>query len=702
MTVEQIRDTFLILDADRNDPNDPSTVLPYYADFVGVFDQSLVTPLVDGNQYFGDIFTQIETLTIDPADPGAQGVLLMNWYWEENYQLPTIPGSPYTGDYLDEALVNLAERGFDVRVMLWANDYTLSTEKNPLNWNVPHPTDATQPDFVEPQIPDDASHATDIHWSVDRMVDNLRTAVRVRNTLGQNNSLPLEHRVILNTLGHPLGSAHVKMAVIYDANRVIGFTGGFDYGSNRNSSVDHDDSNDWHDVGVRVEGEAASELYDLFREVWNELVTKHLANPATSPKFLFDGQIVESVVLGLAAPLLPARVWPQSAVSGNVLQSVRTLPDRGSWPWMNVPEGGWMPGSPNMPVPVSSDDISFAPDGLFEIHLALKKMISNASRYIYIEDQAMQSSIILGYIKNRLLAEPNLKVILLTGAYRHVDSPYYQIYSLHRYLFEGLGSAETDRVKLFRVIPAYVHSKVVIIDDQVAYVGSAGLFNRAMSVSTEHGAVFIDGEDDGTRIRDFRVQLWAEHFQIDPAEVAQLNDIDTALGVWHPWPGTGGASFKLPQHAPSLLQTTFATRDVNGVTVPRSLVGCKHFCRDPAGNPLPALPVVENDIRVFESHPAQFVAGTTTSLTDYGLFHSSTWDLTGGAIHLVAGPNAGLTVEILGHQDYDLQIGVLAQPLNNTTQYILLQPYIKDFEIHPLPLNFSNRFEYGFTEMSFL
>jgi hypothetical protein len=203
--------------------------------------------------------------------------------------------------------------------------------------------------------------------------------------------------------------------------------------------------------------------------------------------------------------------------------------------------------------------------------------------------------------------------------------------------------------------------------------------------------LFIDSADNGTRIRDFRAQLWAEHFQIDPLEVPQLEDLGKALGVWHPWPGTGGATFKLPQHAPSMIELTYATRIIvlsdgsTEVEVPRSLVAYPGFTGGTA----------END-------PAQFVIGDTSSITDNGLPHSIYWNLAGGAIHVLEGPNAGLTLPILSHQDLRITVVTVPQPFDATTRYLLLQPYIRDFEIGPVAFDFSARFEYGFTELSFL
>jgi phosphatidylserine/phosphatidylglycerophosphate/cardiolipin synthase-like enzyme len=685
MTAQQIRDTFLIQDADRrSDPNDPLTVLPYYAAPITAHTDSLVTPLVDGNAYFAEIFTQIENLAIDSTNPEAQGILVMNWWINQNYILPNIPGSPYSGQFLDLALVGLVERGFDVRVLIWANDYTLSTEQNILNYNEPATGAELMPDDPGPLI------GTDIHWTLETMLENLVTAQWMRESTGTDNiTHHLADRVILNTLGHPLGSFHAKMAVLYDADRTIGFTGGFDFYPDRNSSTAHGPANAWHDVGVKVEGNATFGLFELFRSVWNELVNLRQNNPMASPQFLLNARFIEATPFGAA--LMPARTFPTSTVSGNIIQSVRTIPDRGGWPWMSVPEGDWAPGSPSTPVPVSSDDISFAPDGLFEIHLALWELISHAEDYIYIEDQALQSSIVLGFIKIRLLVNPNVKVILLTGGWNPMDNPTYALYSLNRYLFDGLGQAQKDRVKLFKVMPAYVHSKVVIVDDKAAYVGSAGLFNRAMSVSFEHGVVFIDSADDGTRIRDFRVQLWAEHFQVDPSEIPQLEDLDKALGVWHPWPGTGGATFKLPQHASTLFEMTFATRLISvpggtsQVEVPLSLVAFESY----AGN-------------TAVSDPALFAIGDATSITDNGLPHSIDWNLAGGAIHVLEGPNAGLTLPIRSHQDLRINLLTAPQPFDDTTRYLLLQPYIKDFAIGPVSFDFSTRFEYGFTELSFL
>ena len=80
-----------------------------------------------------------------------------------------------------------------------------------------------------------------------------------------------------------------------------------------------------------------------------------------------------------------------------------------------------------------------------------------------------------------------------------------------------------------------MHSKLTLIDDRFACIGSANFFTRSMAgVDHELSVVLVDAGDD---VRDLRVRLWGEHLRIDPADEltwVSLQDLDTALGAWQP------------------------------------------------------------------------------------------------------------------------------------------------------------------------
>ena len=66
-----------------------------------------------------------------------------------------------------------------------------------------------------------------------------------------------------------------------------------------------------------------------------------------------------------------------------------------------------------------------------------------------------------------------------------------------------------------RADPVYVHAKVAVIDDRWLIVGSANLNAHSLFNDTEMCVV----TDDAALARDTRVRLWAEHLELDEADV---------------------------------------------------------------------------------------------------------------------------------------------------------------------------------------
>lgn len=69
----------------------------------------------------------------------------------------------------------------------------------------------------------------------------------------------------------------------------------------------------------------------------------------------------------------------------------------------------------------------------------------------------------------------------------------------------------------------YVHSKVVVVDDVWATIGSANMNVRSHTSDTEVNCCFVDGRIDGhgsrVSVRDLRCALWAEHLGVTVGKV---------------------------------------------------------------------------------------------------------------------------------------------------------------------------------------
>ncbi|MDN5850323.1 MAG: VTT domain-containing protein [Nitrococcus sp.] len=101
---------------------------------------------------------------------------------------------------------------------------------------------------------------------------------------------------------------------------------------------------------------------------------------------------------------------------------------------------------------------------------------------------------------------------------------------LRERLFKRLQAADHyNRLRLYSPrIPGLdgqcvnVHSKVIVIDDELVRVGSANLNNRSMGLDTECDLVFEANGDARIRgaIGAFRNRLLSEHLGVDPGEIA--------------------------------------------------------------------------------------------------------------------------------------------------------------------------------------
>jgi phosphatidylserine/phosphatidylglycerophosphate/cardiolipin synthase-like enzyme len=109
-------------------------------------------------------------------------------------------------------------------------------------------------------------------------------------------------------------------------------------------------------------------------------------------------------------------------------------------------------------------------------------------------------------------------------------------------------SAGRDRFGIYDVenavgTPVYVHSKVVVVDDVWAMIGSDNLNRRSWTHDSELSGAVIDsepdgrapvdpgGEGDGARrfARDLRLKLMGEHLDADGGESEDLLDPVTAF-----------------------------------------------------------------------------------------------------------------------------------------------------------------------------
>jgi phospholipase D1/2 len=300
---------------------------------------------------------------------------------------------------------------------------------------------------------------------------------------------------------HPTGgSHHQKIVVIDDA---IAFSGGIDLTSRRWDTCEHAPQNahrvmsgtpypPFHDLMMAVEGPAARALGDLLRDRWQR-ATHEALDPPWTKKSLFRR----------VGPHPTGTAWPASL--DQPLRDVavgisRTAP----------PIGGSA--------------------GMREIEALYIDMIAAARHSIYIENQYFTADKVGDALAARLGEPEGPEVVVVLRELSHGWLEEVTMQTLRTRLIERLRAADVHG--RFRVYYPFVeglksgtcidvHSKMIVIDDEIVRIGSANLANRSMGLDTECDLTIeaLGREDVRAAICDLRAQLLGEHLGFDCARV---------------------------------------------------------------------------------------------------------------------------------------------------------------------------------------
>jgi phosphatidylserine/phosphatidylglycerophosphate/cardiolipin synthase-like enzyme len=103
---------------------------------------------------------------------------------------------------------------------------------------------------------------------------------------------------------------------------------------------------------------------------------------------------------------------------------------------------------------------------------------------------------------------------------------------IQKKVLDRLTPKEQRNIVVYQVKHMWTHSKVTLVDDEFASVGSANMFSRSMAgVDHELNVVLVT---TSTHVRDLRVQLWGEHLRSPVGQdfINALRNQKLALGIW--------------------------------------------------------------------------------------------------------------------------------------------------------------------------
>src|SRR5688572_9255553 len=340
---------------------------------------------------------------------------------------------------------------------------------------------------------------------------------------------------------HPTGGCHHQKMVVIDD--MVAFNGGIDLTWRRWDTNEHSPTNEhrqvkgtayppFHDLMMAVEGDAALALGDIVRERWRK-ATGETLKPPSQQRRVFRRKAA-------AAEMKTSR-WPES-LQPNV-QDVDIGISR-TEPAIN--------GSP----------------GVREIETLYLDMIAAARNSIYIENQYFTADKVGDALAARLEEPDGPEIIVVLRELSHGWLEELTMQTLRTRLVQKLRDA--DKYNRFRACYPFiaglkegtcidVHSKMIVIDDDMVRIGSANLANRSMGMDTECDLTIEarGREDVQQQIRALRSLLLAEHLGFEVKQVseavANAGNLRDAIDRLHREDRTLKPLNELPQVSEALL-----------------------------------------------------------------------------------------------------------------------------------------------------
>lgn len=323
----------------------------------------------------------------------------------------------------------------------------------------------------------------------------------------------LDNRTVLTS------SHHQKTAVLSSGGHHWAYVGGIDIAPDRWDTPAHDQPlgrtrelfDGWHDVQCSMRGPAVAHVWENFTERWND------PTPANSVPTM-PGPVVPSPIT--AAPPVPVTIGPHH------VQLLRTL-SCGVYP--------------------------FRPGGEQTVRLAYERAVERAEHYIYVEDQYLwpcpgDLAGAAGLVARLHDATVRGVKVILVVAHRN-DSPLTAPYHnrMQQDVLDFLRSDRPDNVFVFNLqtpgqaSDIYVHSKLLLVDDCLAVIGSPNVSRRSQTSDSELATAVVDadvvpGVMNGVPVnvcrfaKELRLALWMEHLGLPDA--SRIEDPIAGLAEW--------------------------------------------------------------------------------------------------------------------------------------------------------------------------
>jgi phosphatidylserine/phosphatidylglycerophosphate/cardiolipin synthase-like enzyme len=307
------------------------------------------------------------------------------------------------------------------------------------------------------------------------------------------NGLAGDAAAILDSRHRVFGSHHMKVLVIRSGESLVAYIGGVEFNADRLQTIAAEPGSPLFDISARLPGAGAWLALDTFVNRWE-------AHPDK-----------KGVLRGAGLPI-PLPVGGPLAIQ------------------MTHTYGAGFP----------------FPNAVRTASAALANGIRSARNFFYLEDQYCVGSPQMDRaIRDALSANTGaMGVIVIASEVCVSDLP--DLPFRRRAFLGPLAAAFPSRFLVFERLgtgasptgpTAYVHCKLLIVDDEAAFLGSVNSSRRSWFHDSEVDVTIVDtlngpgGTLPGTRgwVRDLRCELWSRHFN---RPSATLGDLAVDLAVW--------------------------------------------------------------------------------------------------------------------------------------------------------------------------
>jgi phosphatidylserine/phosphatidylglycerophosphate/cardiolipin synthase-like enzyme len=429
--------------------------------------------LIDGRETFKNIVSSIEK-----AKTSNHYIYILGWMLDIDFPLIERGGSRTTTLY---NLLKSVPREVEIRILVYANFTKFHMEKSILERLRQLPNVMIFFDYdtySHPQKPEFISNMSRIVLdNVRQLKSTLDEIDKIQNEKSKKETLPngyfYEERTFANIVircnTQNIGSHHDKVVIVKGESGLVAFCGGIDINRNR--------FNGYHDIQCKVEqGPAAHQILNKFKIRWK--------NHRDAKKFPLRGENE----LEIKSSYSDAR---------QLVKVVGTYND----PYSN-----------------------YRDHSLKESYF---KIISNAERYIYIEDQYMVNLDVAKSLNQKIKKSPGFKKLILMVQDLQESSdiliPKKKRDKFKQQLEDGLKPLEKEKIGWFMInsnnakklgYHPGLHAKTLIVDDEIAIIGSANVNQRSFTHDSETSLVIFDPVyEKDTFAKRLRISSWQEYMQ---------------------------------------------------------------------------------------------------------------------------------------------------------------------------------------------